>query len=153
MHNCLSENIKRLFRMDTLIASLEGVELSEFMCKKHRWTHNVWRTYSAQYKEYLLADEKEFSPVRKPKLLYKENDLIAVISGEYTISEILNILQVLFVEKNVEILFREEKYLMIRAYYSEDMQKPYIIKYTVKAPELSIIGWGELETSANQLIN
>ena len=139
--------------MDTLIASLEGTELSEFMCKKHGWKHNDWRSYSAKYKEYLLADEQDFSPVRKPKLLYCENDLIAIITGEYTTSEILNILQVRFTERNVEIFCREEKYLMIKAYYSNDIQKPYIIQYTVKAPDLNIIGWGEFETSANQLIN
>ena len=75
----LKENIKSLFQMDTLLASSDGLNLRVYMCEKHGWDDAQWREYNNLYKGYLLEDNIVGAQANKPKLLYKDNDIVAII--------------------------------------------------------------------------
>jgi hypothetical protein len=133
--------------MDTLIASLtEGLDLQTYMCEKHGWDDNTWLEYSSLYKGYLSEDNVVGIQTNKPKLLYKDNEIIAIINGKHTVEEILDTISDYLVKNNIVIFARTSTFLMY------ELSAGHYMQYTVRCPNLNVIGHGEFHHNIEQTI-
>jgi hypothetical protein len=49
----LKKNIINLFKVDTYVASVNGIKLESYMIKRHSWTITQYNEYEQIYRDYL----------------------------------------------------------------------------------------------------